>query len=212
MLQYDIFQYVEDNKQVSIGITNSKAFKRGFDIGNITKADLLESMPYQNDINLITIQGKHLKQALQDSAGSLSADGKSSESFLQVSGIKMTIDLSRSKDDRVTKLKVKCTQCSETIYEDLVDDQNYNVSINSFVGSRGAFSNHIAKLDGQLDTDVLEKYLEAQSPISMDTIKDQNRITILGGTSGSGWSIKSTNNLILEAFMLYVVLVQFLAF
>ena len=212
MLQYDIFQYVEDNKQVSIGITNSKAFKRGFDIGNITKADLLESMPYQNDINLITIQGKHLKQALQDSAGSLSADGKSSESFLQVSGIKMTIDLSRSKDDRVTKLKVKCTQCSETIYEDLVDDQNYNVSINSFVGSRGAFSNHIAKLDGQLDTDVLEKYLEAQSPISMDTIKDQNRITILGGTSGSGWSIKSTNNLILEAFMLYVVIVQFLAF
>ena len=212
MLQYDIFQYVEDNKQVSIGITNSKAFKRGFDIGNITKADLLESMPYQNDINLITIQGKHLKQALQDSAGSLSADGKSSESFLQVSGIKMTIDLSRSKDDRVTKLKVKCTQCSETIYEDLVDDQNYNVSINSFVGSRGAFSNHIAKLDGQLDTDVLEKYLEAQSPISMYTIKDQNRITILGGTSGSGWSIKSTNNLILEAFMLYVVLVQFLAF
>ena len=169
-------------------------------------------MPYQNDINLITIQGKHLKQALQDSAGSLSADGKSSESFLQVSGIKMTIDLSRSKDDRVTKLKVKCTQCSETIYEDLVDDQNYNVTINSFVASRGAFSNHIAKLDGQLDTDVLEKYLEAQSPISMDTIKDQNRITILGGTSGSGWSIKSTNNLILEAFMLYVVLVQFLAF
>ena len=164
-------------------------------------------MPYQNDINLITIQGKHLKQALQDSAGSLSADGKSSESFLQVSGIKMTIDLSRSKDDRVTKLKVKCTQCSETIYEDLVDDQNYDVAINSFVGSRGAFSNHIAKLDGQLDTDVLEKYLEAQSPISMDTIKDQNRITILGGTSGSARSIKSTNTLILET-MLYVVLVQ----
>ena len=209
------FQYVEDNKQVSIGITNSKAIKKGFEIGNITTADLLDSTPYRNSIDLITIKGKYIRQALQDSAGKLSADGKSltSDGFLQVSGIKITIDLSRSNDDRITKLKVKCTQCSEVIYEDLIDDQNYNVSINSFLGIQGGDGyivfpeNKVSQLDGPLDTDVIKKYLEANSPISKDTIKDQNRITILGGTSGSARSIKSTNTLILET-ILYVVLVQ----
>ena len=214
---------------MSIGLINSGGIRGGFEIGEITVADMLAVIPFKNSIDLITIKGKYIRQALQESAGRLSEEGKlSGGGFLQVSGIKMTIDLSKSKDDRVTELKVKCTQCFSELsaqYEDLIDERSYNVSITNYLSNNGGdryvvFSKYkLSQLEGPLDTEVFIKHLQAHSPVTKDAIKVQNRITIIGGTSGaksatsgSGWSIKSTNNLILEAFMLYVVVVQFLTF
>ena len=177
---------------MSIGLINSGGIRGGFEIGEITTADMLAVLPFKNSIDLITMKGKHIREALQDSAGRLSADGKfSSGGFLQVSGIKMTIDLGRSKDNRVTELKVKCTQCTEPIYEDLIDDQSYNVSITNYLANNGGDrymvfpNNKLSQLDGPLDTDVFIKHLQANSPVTKDTIKVQNRITIIGGTSGA---------------------------
>ena len=177
---------------------------------------MLAVLPFGNSIDLITLKGKHIRKALQDSAGRLSANGANGEGgFLQVAGIKMIIDLSRPKDDRVTELKVKCTQCIEPIYEELVDEKQYNVSITNYLANKGGdnykiFLEHkLSQLDGPLDTDVFIKHLQANSPVTEDAIKEQNRITIIGknsGTSGSGVPIQSIYH---SAIIIYL-LIKFL--
>ena len=43
-------------------------------------------LPFQNDINIFEIKGRHLKETLELSAARLSPDGKNSEGgFIQVS-------------------------------------------------------------------------------------------------------------------------------
>ena len=180
---------------MSIGLINSGGIRGGFEIGEITVADMLAVIPFKNSIDLITIKGKYIRQALQESAGRLSEEGKLSRGgFLQVSGIKMTIDLSKSKDDRVTELKVKCTQCFSELsaqYEDLIDERSYNVSITNYLSNNGGdryvvFPKYkLSQLEGPLDTEVFIKHLQAHSPVTEDAIKVQNRITIIGGTSGA---------------------------
>ena len=58
---------------------------------------MLSVLPFANSIDLITLKGKHIRKALQDSAGRLSANGANGEGgFLQVAGIKMIIDLRKT--------------------------------------------------------------------------------------------------------------------
>ncbi len=71
----------------SIGIINSGGIRGDLEIGNITYADMLTILPFQNSVDFLQLKGEDLKQLLEESAGKLSPDGKeSSGGFLQVSG------------------------------------------------------------------------------------------------------------------------------
>ena len=135
-----------------IGFLNSGGLRGGFERGQITHADILGVLPFQNNIDLITIKGSDLRQTLLDSASRLSEDGKqTSGGFLQVSGklsctlifevdnlvlylgIQFTIDLSRPKNDRIIELKVN----TGSGYEDIVDEKVYKVVTTNYVANKG---------------------------------------------------------------------------
>ena len=117
---------------MAIGLLNSGAIRGGLLIGNITYADMLTVLPFGNSVDLIQLSGKHLREALEQSV--------SHSSSLQVSGIQMTVDLSRPKGQRITKVKVKCAKCSSDDYSDLQDDLLYNITLPNYLANGGGGS------------------------------------------------------------------------
>ena len=82
------FQYATKERKFSyvLGIINSGGIRGSLEKGNITFADMFTVLPFQNDINIFEIKGRHLKETLELSASRLSPDGKNSEGgFIQVS-------------------------------------------------------------------------------------------------------------------------------
>ena len=116
---------------------NSGGIRSSFDVGNITYADMLGVLPFQNTVDLIEIRGKFLRQTLEKSAGKLSSDGGSSGGFLQVSGIKMTMDLRNPAGERITSLKVSCAQCQTPTYLEFDDESVYSVTLPSYLANGG---------------------------------------------------------------------------
>lgn len=177
---------------VSIGIMNSGAIRGDLEVGNITYADMLTILPFENRVDVLTFKGSGLKEILEDSAASLSSDGKtSSGGFLQVSGIKMIIDTSLPKGQRITSLKLKCSKCTMPTYENLQENQLYNVTMNSYIANNGdGYSsigrNKLNHYKGPLDTDVFQEYLSLRSPVVQGI---EHRISIIQSSAGNTGAI-----------------------
>ena len=174
------------------GIRGDKIYPKGV----ITTKTLLEMHPFGNTIVLVKIKGSILKQALERGASALISpndprDPKTvvSGAFLQVSGLKFTIDVSKTPqqiDMDTGEIIVPGERVSD-IYingEPLDMDKEYNVAINSWNanGGDGYFMFKNLPKDKKYDTsitipEVLEEYIRAHTPISP---KVEGRITIIG--------------------------------
>ena len=87
MKSFTIFQYATGERKFSfvLGIMNSGGIRGSLEKGNITFTDMFTVLPFQNDINIFEIKGRHLKETLELSASRLSSDGKNSDGgFIQV--------------------------------------------------------------------------------------------------------------------------------
>ena len=72
---------------VNIAFIGTQAIKTGLENGEITLVDVLELIPFQHTIDLITLKGKHLRETMIQSASKLQNEGKQPlHGFLQVSG------------------------------------------------------------------------------------------------------------------------------
>ena len=88
---------------------------------------------------------------------------------LQVSGLKVIMDLRKPKGSRITQLKALCLVCKNPEYEDLKDDEVYSVALISHLANGGGtlgldgdnhlFNNEkIEHFSGPLDIDVFQNY------------------------------------------------------
>ena len=79
---------------------NSGGIRGSLEIGEITRADILTVMPFENTIDLLGIKGKYLKETFEQTAARVSPDGeiRGSGAFLQVSGNIMLLAV-RSRAD-----------------------------------------------------------------------------------------------------------------
>lgn len=174
------------------GIRGDKIYPKG----TITTKTLLEMHPFGNTVVLVKITGKTLKQALERGASALIGpndprDPKTvvSGAFLQVSGLKFTIDVRKTPQqiDMDTEEIVVPGERVSDIYvngEPLDMDKEYTVAINNWMadGGDGYFMFKHLPMDKKYDTsitipEVLEEYIRAHTPISP---KVEGRITIIG--------------------------------
>merc|ERR1712048_1248697 len=152
-------------------MANSGGIRAPFEEGNITQADLLATFPFQNTFDLITIAGKYIREAFENSVSHMTRYGEDGEGrFLQASGFKVVYDVRKPVGQRVTSLKVVCENCKEG-YVDLQDSQQYNVVTSNFMASGGdnygmITENLIKQTIGALDTDVMRSELEHHSPVT----------------------------------------------
>jgi 2',3'-cyclic-nucleotide 2'-phosphodiesterase (5'-nucleotidase family) len=116
------------------------------DTGPIYEQDVVDLMPFDNELVVITLPGSALKRALERSVSSLGQAGEGAQAgyFLQVSGVSFTVDCVQPAQTllpnqlgiervggRVTDPRI----ISRGRDDPIVDDDEYEIVTNSFIGS-----------------------------------------------------------------------------
>jgi len=116
--------------KVDIVLNNSGAFRgnKVYPKGNITNKMLKEIDEFANSAYLLTLKGKYIKQILNHSGAQYGKGG-----FMQVSGIKYTIDLKKDKNNRLVEAKV----LENDKWAEIKDNREYKVLTNAFIALKG---------------------------------------------------------------------------
>jgi len=173
----------------NVALINSGSLRANYEAGKITVLDMKTVQPFENTIDYCVAPMRVLKEALQYSASLLTPEGNGdSGAFLQVGGMKMTIDLSRPHImNRITRLLLQ--HSDEPGYVSPDDEEPVRIFTTSYILS-GKDGYHMFKSDdvrkgmtvGPVDVDVFKWYLNKTSPVNQRT---DGRITVINArTSG----------------------------
>lgn len=139
----------------------------------------MATTPFENNLHLVSIPGSALRYAIEHGVSD-----NTSLAVVQVSGIKVDIDLRRDAYDRIVDIKVLCQKCNVPKYEPLSDTKIYRVVLPDYVANGGAefpmFPDSIlpdSTIIGPRDVDALSDYIQANSPISIPPL--MGRITFI---------------------------------
>jgi len=192
-----VLKWFEDNTSImkrrdikyNVALINSGSLRANYEAGKITVLDMKTVQPFENTIDYCVAPMRVLKEALQYSASLLTPEGNGdSGAFLQVGGMKMTIDLSRPHImNRITRLLLQ--HSDEPGYVSPDDEEPVRIFTTSYILS-GKDGYHMFKSDdvrkgmtvGPVDVDVFKWYLNKTSPVNQRT---DGRITVINAqTSG----------------------------
>ena len=128
--------------KVSIALLNGGAVRASIDEralnGSITYGDVLGAAPFPNTVDLVRISGQTLKEMFEYSVADYDTSALDpAGGFLQVSGIRVTYDLSKPRGRRVVELLARCSRCRVPIYEAVQQEQHYDVAMSSYLASGG---------------------------------------------------------------------------
>lgn len=124
--------------------------------------EVIAVLPFGGTFDLVQLKGSTLKKAFENSVRRY---GSSRGEFLQVSGIHVEYDLSRSVGDRVTSLSLRCSRCRVPRYESLDPDRLYKLVLPSYIADGGdgftMIKEEKLKHDtGDLDISVFANYIK----------------------------------------------------
>lgn len=155
-----------------IGIINGGSVRTTIDPsirgGNVTRGELMGTLPFENQVLSLTLTGAELVKTLEIGARS---NGETSKGeFLQASGLHVEYDMSKPSYSRVVSVKARCGQCEVPIYEPVLPERTYNIVTVSFLTGGG--DGHTIfrdapnkKVQDLGDVDTVVWYLERQSPV-----------------------------------------------
>ncbi|MEW5820111.1 MAG: 5'-nucleotidase C-terminal domain-containing protein [Cyanobacteriota bacterium] len=156
-----------------------------FPPGKISEATIWEWHPFENKIVLVTLKGKQIKEVLERGASNLPI---SKGSFLQVSGLNYTIDLTGTpqvltEDNSAIKFEGDRVIDVTVNGKPLNYNKEYRVAINDFLANRGdgfvTFANGKDIVYTNLTlTDAVKEYIEKHSPLNA---QKEGRIEVKGG-------------------------------
>lgn len=92
---------------------------------------MITVLPFSHDMFYTRISGLQLMKALEHSAHLRSKHQNSG--FLQVSGLRLKYNYSRSMGQRITEIKALCSSCQIPQYESVKTDQYYGLVVTSFL-------------------------------------------------------------------------------
>lgn len=104
--------------------------------GNITVFDLTTILPFESTVMVISVTGNELLLALEHSVARYSQEIGRGE-FLQMSGIHVAYNLTKTSGSRVESVQTLCTECEVPRFYDLDISKTYKVIISSFLNEGG---------------------------------------------------------------------------
>ena len=160
-----------------IAFQNGISLSADFAAGDITKYDLMNLMPFEDQLFLIEVSGELLMSMLEQCTKNLPL---SENFFPQCSGIRYTV---HQKSDTVTDVMVLDHESGD--YQPLELTKNYSVSLGVFYSSKGFYGIlkdcKVLKVDAKTTRDALETYMTTALKGQLgDTYREpQGRITII---------------------------------
>jgi 5'-nucleotidase len=120
----------------TIGMINAGAFRTDLSAGPITRWQLMECLPFENQIDVIELSGKGIRRMLEHSVG-LAKGTVAYEhgGFLQVSGLQFTLNPDRPAGKRVDKIAVFDSKKKQ--YRPMTDAKLYAVALSRFIREGG---------------------------------------------------------------------------
>lgn len=188
-----------------IGIVNGGSVRTTIDPsirgGNITRGELMGSLPFDNQVISLTLTGEQLIKTLE--IGVRSNGETSRGEFLQFSGLQVVYNLSQPAYSRVASTKARCGECNVPIYKPIEANQTYKLVTISFLSGGGDEHIFLAaapdkKVQDLGDVDTVSWYLSKQSPIYPE---EQGRIKFIAAPS-SGLILKPKTFTLLALFVL----------
>ncbi|KAM9703355.1 snake venom 5'-nucleotidase-like [Menidia menidia] len=153
--------------------------------GSVTLEELLAVLPFGGTFDLVTLTGATLKKAFEHSVRRY---GQNTGEFLQVSGLRVELDLSRPPGRRLRTLMALCTRCRVPRLLPVRDQDPYRLLMPSYLVAGGdGFSmipDEMLKHDsGDLDISVVSSYFSQRKKVYPSL---EGRIRFFSSSSGPG--------------------------
>uniref|UniRef100_A0A6P7GQG9 5'-nucleotidase n=1 Tax=Diabrotica virgifera virgifera TaxID=50390 RepID=A0A6P7GQG9_DIAVI len=146
----------------------------------VTRGEILETLPFGNQIVSLKLSGADLIKTLE--LGIRSNGETSRGEFLQVSGLKVVYDRSKPPMSRVVSVHVRCGFCKIPKYDPIQLNRNYSIVTIDYL-TDGFDGHYILKEKGfdkryedVSDVDALIWYLKRNDPVFAEV---QGRITFV---------------------------------
>ncbi|XP_026472187.1 apyrase [Ctenocephalides felis] len=156
----------------AISFINAGGIRADIPAGNITYNDLVTAQPFENTLDTMELQGKHLMEAIEH-AVSVSWSDKEfvARHMLQVSGLRVVYNITLPVGQRTLSLEALCRRCRVPKFKPVQEDEWYRMVVPSFIGNGGDGFTMISKNRrrlrvGELDQDALKRYIRHQTPIT----------------------------------------------
>ncbi len=150
----------------TLAIQNGGGIRASIPKGMITMGQVLEVLPYGNQITILELTGEQVWQALENGVSGI--EGGAGR-FPHVSGMRYAFDAGAVEGSRLTRLDVWSTEMENYIPID--PSATYTLATNSFLANGGddysVFGEASDRYDsGWLLSDALSEYLDAVSPVA----------------------------------------------
>ncbi|CAG9793356.1 unnamed protein product [Diatraea saccharalis] len=151
-------------------VINQGGIRAAITPGNVTYAQLLLTIPFENRVEVFELKGEHIIEMLEFSVANQPWPGAR---MLQVSGIRTVFDGSQPVGSRVVSVTVRCIECDVPRYIPLDLNKYYRVVSQNFIGNGGGGYHMISNnrrnvIEVGLDYEVVKNYFEHQSPVFVD--------------------------------------------
>lgn len=184
-----------------IAMLNAGGIRGGADCPDITRREVYEALPFDNEVFSFKIQGKYIREAFEIgmsdnnniSKGLIGEELKTT--FLQMSGLMVYYDMDLESGHRVKDIKVckhsvpekneltredlvdVCNPSDSSVWEDLKEDEEYYACTNSYIldgndGQTGIKENAKEKKSMGGEISILEVYLETIEKVEMPSEGD----------------------------------------
>lgn len=156
--------------QVFAAFIQAAGIRSSLPSGNITYSDVVALMPWDNSLDIMQLQGDVLMDIYEHSVSRSFDDSIFiGNHMLQVSGFRVTFNITKPVGQRVQSLHIQINQFGD--FESVHMSKLYTVIIPTFIASGGdgftmIKSNRKNNRVGLLDIDIMEKFIERSSPIS----------------------------------------------
>lgn len=118
----------------AIAIIQGGGLRASIDVGKVTMFDMDQVLPFDEILLLVHMTGRTLLDALEHAVARYSKDRGE---FLQMSGMRVVYDLTKSPGHRVRSVEVRCAECDVPHFEQLDVAKMYGVIMTKFVYSGG---------------------------------------------------------------------------
>lgn len=166
---------------ITIAFANSGGLRASIDAGEVSMGEVLTVLPFQNTIATFQLKGSDVLAALENGASQMD---EIAGRFMQVSGLKYSVDRSKPAGSRVTSVEVK----EGDSFVALDPAKVYGVAANNYVRTGGdGFKVFATNAQNAYDfgpnlENAVAEYLTANSPYKPYT---DGRITVTGAPAAA---------------------------
>ena len=168
----DVMRAYEYVPGIDFALTNSGGLRADIDAGEITYGEVFETMPFDNTLVVVELDGNEVRQVLEEG---ITGD----HGVVQVSGLQFTFDYDAPVGSRIVGDVIDISTGSP-----LEPATIYNVAVNDFMAVGGDDYATLAA-NPQVNTytlvrDILVSWISSYSPFTPPDPAVEQRITVLG--------------------------------